>query len=183
MKSSYNNTNISYKEVFSIICQIYKPKTIVEFGILDGFSLKTFVENTDKDQTKIYAYDIFEKFNGNGANKENILTKFSQNQNITIDEADFYTKYKDFEPESIDLLHIDIANDGTVYQYVIDHYLPLVKGIIILEGGSEERDNVYWMKKYNKESIKETIDKIKKENPDLTINIIGSFPSITIISK
>ena len=183
MKSSYNNTNISYKEVFSTICQIYKPKTIIEFGILDGFSLKTFSENTNKDQTKIYAYDIFEKFNGNGANKEDILTKFSQNKNITIEDADFYTKYKDFEHNSIDLLHVDIANDGSTYQFVIDHYLQLVRGVIILEGGSEERDNVLWMKKYNKVSIQDTIHNIKKENRDLIINTIGSFPSITIISK
>ena len=47
---------------------------------------------------------------------------------------------------------------------------------MILEGGSEERDNINWMIKYNKTKIQPII---KKNN----IKVIGSFPSITLFKK
>lgn len=183
VKSSYNINELSYQDLFKTICQIHKPKRIIEFGILDGFSLKIFADNTKKD-TIIEAYDIFKKFNGNSASKT-IINKFSSYPNLKIKEGDFYTKYKSFELNSIDLLHIDIANNGYVYQFTINHYLPLISknGLIILEGGSKERDNVEWMIKYNKPSIVNIIEKIKINNPELNINVIGKYPSVTIITK
>jgi hypothetical protein len=51
-------------------------------------------------------------------------------------------------------------------------------GIIVMEGGSIERDNIGWMNKYKKTKIKHTLDKYLKDFEILTIGII---PSITII--
>ena len=47
---------------------------------------------------------------------------------------------------------------------------------MIMEGGSEQRDNVEWMIKYNKPQIQPVIKKYG-------LNVIGTFPSITIIKK
>ena len=180
MKSSYNN-NISYGELLSGIVFSLQPKTIVEFGILEGYSLKAFVDNTN-NTTNIKAYDIFDEFNGNGANKTELKNRFSSYSNITIDYGDFYKKHDEIKDNSIDLLHIDIANNGDVLKFALKYYMNKLSpnGILIFEGGSEDRDNVGWMKKYNKPAIKPII--IQNKN-FYNIKTIGHFPSITIIKK
>ena len=51
-------------------------------------------------------------------------------------------------------------------------------GIIILEGGSIERDQVEWMTRYNKRSINPVIEKYSRV---FDIRVIGTFPSLTIL--
>tara|TARA_B100001250_G_C19609522_1_gene704277 strand:+ start:234 stop:437 length:204 start_codon:yes stop_codon:yes gene_type:complete len=67
MKSSYLN-NLNYGDIFKTLIFMVNPSNIVEIGILDGFSLKTFADNAP-NKCIIKAYDIFEEFNGNCANK------------------------------------------------------------------------------------------------------------------
>lgn len=179
IKSSYKN-NIDYKEIFSTICFLNKPKKIVEIGILDGYSLKSMVDNVSSD-TQIEAYDIFEEFNGNGANKDKLNNIFESYKNVNIQYGDFYNLANTFDSNNIDILHIDIANNGEVYEYVLNNYIDKIKknGIIILEGGSVERDEIEWMNKYKKPKIKPVLDKFKNKYNILTI---GNIPSITIIT-
>ena len=178
MNSSYKNT-VNYSELFSVMTFIKNPKKIVEIGILDGFSLSQFVDSSSKT-TNIYAYDIFEKFNGNHAVKDTILSKFNQD-NVHIEEKDFFDIYKDHEDNSIDILHVDVANNGDIYEFIFNNYIQKIAkgGIIILEGGSEERDNVAWMNQYNKPKIIPVINKYKNR---YNIKTVQSFPSITIIN-
>ena len=180
MKSSYNNT-VTFGDILSAVTFIHKPKLVVECGILEGYSLSKFVENTNKD-TKIEAYDIFEQFNGNHAIKDSLVKQFIVYPNVSIQEGDFYEVYKKYSDKSIDILHIDIANNGDVLEYVFKHYLPKLSknGIIIFEGGSEERDNIEWMIKYNKSKIKPILDKYSDK---YCIKTIGTIPSLTIISN
>jgi predicted O-methyltransferase YrrM len=180
MKSSYNN-NISYGELLSGIVFSIQPKTIIEFGILEGYSLKTFVDNTNST-VNINAYDIFDEFNGNSANKEKLKKTFSSYPNVTIDYGDFYKKHEEIKDNSIDLLHIDIANNGDVLKFALKHYINKLSenGILIFEGGSVARDNVEWMIKYNKQPINPIINQNKNY---YNIKTIGYVPSITIIKK
>jgi len=180
MKTSYNNKDIDYGELIDTLIFIQNPKSILEIGILDGYSLKHFIDNTDST-TIIHAYDIFDKFNGNHANESELKERFKNNHNVSIKYGDFYELHKDNDI-LYDIIHIDIANNGDTYEYAIQNYLPkLTKtGIMILEGGSLERDNVYWMIKYNKPPIKKIINSYEKK---LNIKTIGCLPSLTIIKK
>jgi len=175
MKSSYNN-NLSYQELLESIIFLKKPKKIIEFGILEGFSLKIFAQNED---CQIEAYDIFNKFNGNGA-KENIRELFKSYPNVKINYGDFYKKHIEIEDNSLDILHIDIANNGDVYKFAIDNYLKKLKkdGLMILEGGSRERDSVDWMIKYKKEKINPYLKSL-----NLDYKTFGKIPSITLIKN
>ena len=78
------------------------------------------------------------------------------------------------------MIHIDIANNGDTYEDAIKHYLPKLSptGIMILEGGSAQRDEVEWMNKYNKPKIYPVIQKYSK---DYIIKTIGNIPSLTFI--
>jgi len=178
MNSSYKN-NIDYKDIFSIICFLNEPFKIIEFGILDGYSLKA-MGDTVNSICSIEAYDIFEEFKGNSANKEKIEKKFHLYPNISIHYGDFYKQIEQLENNSIDILHIDIANNGDVYEFVFNNYINKMKknGIIIMEGGSQERDNTEWMIKYEKNPIKPVLEKYSQKYNIMTLGVI---PSITII--
>lgn len=179
--SSYFNSDLSYLDIFKIISIIKKPKLIVEFGILNGDSLQALAENNLK--TRIYSYDIFDEFNGNRPNKTKIIKKFKKFNNIKIQYGNYFNKNSDFKDNNIDLLHIDIANDLDVYEFFIQNYFRKLskKGIAILEGGSKERDNIGWMKKYKKKKINNYLNKLNKKK--YKFFTIGALPSITIFYK
>ncbi len=176
MRSSYKKNN--YDKVFQTLCFAYNPNLIVEFGILDGYSLDSFVKNSDN--CRIEAYDLFDDFPYNAANENDMLKKYEDRHNVSIMKRDFYKSVSLFRDNSIDILHIDIANNGETYEFAIENYLPKVKGAMVLEGGSEERDNIDWMKKYEKPKIRPVL---KKYSNDVRITVLEDYPSITLIQK
>ena len=180
MNSSYTNKDIDYGELIEAITLSQNPKSIVEIGILDGYSLHHFINSTNNKTTTIQAYDIFDKFNGNHAIEPELKERFKINHNVSINYGDFYEVYKNIE-DNIDIIHIDIANNGDTYEYAIQYYLPKLSptGIMLLEGGSQERDEVEWMKQYNKPKI---VPILTKYANDYTIKTFGNHPSLTLIS-
>ena len=67
MKSSYRLN--SYSDIFKSLCELYKPKSILEIGILDGYSLKSLVENVPVE-TDIVAIDLFEMYKFRNSEKK-----------------------------------------------------------------------------------------------------------------
>ena len=126
--------------------------------------------------------EVFDEFNGNSANKDKLDKYFSDYKNVSILYGDYYKEYKNIENNSIDIIHIDIANNGHVIEFAFENYLNKLSknGVLIFEGGSKERDEVDWMNKYNKKRINPIFEKYKK---DYLITIIGEFPSLTIVKK
>jgi hypothetical protein len=56
-------------------------------------------------------------------------------------------------------------------------------GIIAFEGGSGERDNVDWMLKYNRPSIRKEIENNKIINDQFKYYTFQEFPSMTLFFK
>ena len=112
MRTSYKNINLSYGDLLDSITLVKNPKKIIEIGILDGYSLECFTKNSNKD-TEIYAYDLFEDFNGNHSNKNELISKFSDFSNVKIEYGNFYELNNIIET-NIDIIHIDIANNGCI---------------------------------------------------------------------
>ena len=178
MNSSYLS-KIDFGDIIKIITQLNNPQSIVEFGILDGFSLQCFA-NESSSTCNIEAYDIFEEFIGNGAKYDATIKKFNAYSKVSIHRGDFFKCITNFKNNSIDILHIDIANNGEVYDFAFTNYIHKIKkgGLMILEGGSKERDNIDWMLKYNKPKIQPIIQKYK----DIyKIFVVDKFPSMTIV--
>lgn len=174
--SSYQTRDLTYKQLLESILFVHQPKHSVEIGILHGFSL----EIISKYSKFVDAFDIFDEFNGNHALKEEIQDKFRANDNVEIEYGNFYSLHQVIPNYSLDFLHIDIANNGEVYEFARKHYLKKLKrgGIMILEGGSAERDNVYWMSKYNKPAIQPVL-----KEWSIPYLVIGNMPSITIVKN
>lgn len=176
IKSSYKENN--YDKVFQSICFTLKPQKIVEFGILEGYSLDSFVKYGG--DAIIEANDLFDEFPYNAADYGFVTNKYKDNSNVFINKKNFYDAVEDYEDNSIDILHIDIANNGDVFEFAIQNYLPKVCGVMILEGGSVERDNVEWMWKYGKPTIQPVL---QKYSDNVRIEVLDDYPSITLISK
>ena len=176
IKSSYKENN--YDKVFQSICFVSKPKNIVEFGILEGYSLDSFIKYGGN--AIIEANDLFDEFPHNAADYEFVTNKYKDNSNVFINKKNFYDSVGDYKDNSIDILHIDIANNGDVFEFAIQNYLPKVRGVLMLEGGSAERDNVEWMLRYNKRTIQPVLQKYAD---NVRIEVLDDYPSITLISK
>ena len=51
---------------------------------------------------------------------------FSPYPNVSVKYGDFYKNYQTMDDGSQDIIHIDIANNGDVYEFAFEHYLPKV---------------------------------------------------------
>lgn len=173
-RSSYKLNN--FDKIFKNICIKYTPSSVLEIGLLDGYSLNSFVKNTDK-LTSIVGIDLFENYEYKNSNYSFITNKFKDCNNVKILKDSFYEYYK--KAIKFDIIHIDISNDGDIYKFALQNYFPLVNKALIMEGGSRERDNVEWMIKFDKKPINPYLMSIQKK---YKIEIIEKFPSLTIIS-
>jgi hypothetical protein len=177
-RSSYREERFS--KVLRTICIVKNPKKIVEFGILDGYSLDCFLEATG-EECEIFAYDLFEEFPYNSAKFDSMEKKYNRTR-ASIGRENLFNAHNIFDDNSIDIMHIDIANDGDVYEYCINKLMCKLEdsGVMILEGGSEQRDNIEWMVKYNKTKIR---DVLYRYEDAYKIKVFNEFPSLTIINK
>jgi predicted O-methyltransferase YrrM len=178
-RSSYQEEKFS--KVFKALCFSMNPKKIVEFGLLDGYSLDCFLDSTGED-CLIEAYDLFDDFPYNAADFGSISEKYSgiHSERLKISKGNIFDALDIIKYKDIDIFHVDVANDGEIYEFCISNLLPLLRkdGILILEGGSEERDNCEWMIKYNKPKIREVLFKYQD---NLEIKVFSEFPSMTLI--
>ena len=64
--------------------------------------------------------------------------------------------------EKADLLHIDINNDGSILQKIVDKRdsNKRIECDILFEGGIVDRDNCWWMKEFNKKPMNALKDKL-----------------------
>ena len=172
MESSYKKN--SFDKIFKSICNAYTPSSILEIGILDGYSLNSFLKYSSSD-TKIKAIDLFEEYEYKSATYSKINDQFLGYKNLSIEYGDFYKYY--LNKKKFDIIHIDISNDGEIYKFALDNYFPLTNKLLILEGGSRERDKVDWMVNYEKVKINSFLETI---NNKYDFETIEKFPSVTI---
>ena len=136
-----------------------KPKIILEFGVLHGFSICCMSQAIKKNkQGKIYAYDLWEneKFNhGQRLLKvQETLKKYNLTNFVDLQYGDIFTCLKTIDLYNVDVIHIDINNDGNKLLKIIDLLkLRKYKGDVLFEGGTLERDNCWWMVQFNKKPI------------------------------
>ena len=180
MRTSYANP-INFGDVLGAVTFLTRPQKIVEIGILDGFSLDVFCSSREVGAV-VEAYDIFDDFSGNHADYGWLQEKFKGVAELTIAHGDFYEVFEKYENASIDLLHIDIANDGDIYSFAFGNYIPKLApgGIMMLEGGSPERDQVEWMLKYDKPAVSPVLSEFSEL---YDIRVVGKMPSLTMVKR
>lgn len=174
MRSSYESQN--YQKIFQLISFISQPRVVVEFGILDGYSTDGLIAGSPNSE--FYLYDIFEEFPGNHAVKSTLDEKYKSLNNVHVKKLDFFEADQLFDYRSIDVLHVDIGNYLEVWEVVEKKWFEKVNSFILLEGGSIERDRVWWMEKYRKSPFSQ---KAKEYIQRGVGTLMSDFPSLTVI--
>lgn len=144
--SSYTKNNIG-KTLYDTVIK-YKPKKIIDFGILYGYSTVCLAQGVrDNGFGEIIAYDLFEDYQYKNAVKNVVLNNlkfYNLDQYVSLVKKDFNTWLD--SKEEFDLLHLDVSNTGDTITKIYKAY---PDSLILFEGGTKERDNVGWMNKYN----------------------------------
>lgn len=169
--SSYTKNNIG-KTLYDTVIK-YKPKKIIDFGILYGYSTVCLAQGVkDNGFGEVIAYDLFEDYPFKKAVKDIVLNNlkfYNLDQYVSIVKNDF-NKWVE-KKESFDLLHLDISNTGSTISKIYKCY---PNSLILFEGGTLERDKVEWMVKHNKPKITDS------QVPYIELN--PNFPGISLIN-
>lgn len=191
MNSSYEQNNCG--EIFKNLILKYKPLKAVELGVLHGYS--TFYIATALKLNKMLlnidghldSYDLWEDYpykHGNMEHVQRMLKSDKLNSFVTLHKGDAFDVHVNYKQE-INFLHVDISNTGETVRKIMELWNDKIVcgGIIIFEGGSEERDKVEWMIKYDKAPIRPEIFNNKIINVCYTYAIYPQFPSLTVLHK
>ena len=189
MKSSYIRHN--YGSLIRSLIKVTSPKCCVEFGILDGFStiaIGSTLKDLSGGRRRLYAYDLFERYPYTHAEYADVaarIDRFGLKEIIELRQKDIFEAVDDFGKESIDFMHVDISNTGDIIRNVIakwdEKILP--GGVLLFEGGSPLRDEVSWMKRYNKEKISIEINSNATLEQSYTSLVLHPYPSVVVCSK
>ena len=179
--SSYKKNN--YGDFFYSLMRAYQPKKVVELGTKAGFSAYHIARGLkDNGKGTLDCYDIWEKYKFNSvpqAVAEKNLKKFKDIISFKLADAVGIDKsYK-----TIDILHVDLSNEGGILEKIIPKWINKTCQLIIIEGGSSERDKIGWMIKYKKIPIAKWLEDFSHRRSDIEYLTIEPFPSVTIIQK
>ena len=192
MRSSYAKNN--YEAIFENVIKIFLPHKCVELGVLDGYStlhiakgaMEAFVKSNHP--MHLNAYDLWEDYpykHGSMADVEYMLQRHKVNELVTLHKRDAFTVHDDYAKNSVCFLHVDLSNDGEVLRKIVERWDDKLSfgGMMMFEGGSVERDNVDWMIKYGKESIRDEINTNITLNKKYLFATHYPFPSLSVFIK
>lgn len=175
----YKNPDVysSYREndlgrTFYDLVLTHKPKKIVEFGVLFGYSTIAMAMALDElKEGHIWANDLFEAYPYRHSSMEETqknIDAYGVSKYVTLQRNDFEEWLKNSEP--FDMLHVDISNKGDTIQRLYTAVEKQVTNgaVVVFEGGTAERDKVEWMVKYNCKKITESGVPYKVINPAFT---------------
>ena len=175
LQSSYFGTGIGQTLYDHVLKN--KPETIVEFGVLHGYSTVCMAQALKRlGKGKVVAYDMWEKapyaHSQTMYEVQKALEFYDVAEYVELRYGDFYEKTWESDGISPDLMHLDINNTGEILPIVSKFEFP-----VLFEGGSEKRDDVWWMVKFDKEKMYP----LKKLYDYEILN--NNFPSISLINK
>jgi predicted O-methyltransferase YrrM len=182
-----------YTLYFFGITLALRPKIAVELGVYEGFTsywiasalMANSISNS-KFAGHLYSYDLWEEYPYRHVPMQKAKDNLKHlSQYITLIQKDASKVHEEYADNSVDLLVIDLSNDGTTYsEYLFNWYPKLTeKAIVLMEGGSPKRDEVDWMRKYDKEPILKTL----RQHPFLLSHynyaISETYPGLTTLVK
>lgn len=133
------------------------PSVVVEFGVLNGYATLAIAQALrDQQRGHLWSYDLWDDFPFNHGNRDEVaraLDAAGVGDLVTLGKMDFWDWIE--QPPHFDLLCLDIANDGATVRAVAERlHGAIARGAAILfEGGTEERDRVWWMTQFSREPI------------------------------
>jgi hypothetical protein len=192
MRSSYIENN--FGELLRTYVIGARTIPLVELGILDGYSTLHIAQGVRELQelyglvTTFEAYDLFDSYeykHGSQVEVQQLIDQNGLTDYVQIKKGNAFEVHKLYRDKSIEFLHVDISNTGDTLKKIMELWHPKIadKGILMFEGGSEERDNIEWMKKYNCPSIKQEIETNPVLNEFYMYGVYMRFPSMLVAMR
>lgn len=154
MRSSYKENN--YGKLFESLSAVHQPKVIVECGVLDGYSIASLARGCPDAQ--IWGFDLFDDYEYTHGDYRTVLHAMEKEfgSQVSLIQKGALEAAGQFENEAVDMLHLDISNDGEKLQKLFGVWDAKIRkgGLLIFEGGSTERDGNAWMLKYGRLPIR-----------------------------
>lgn len=192
MRSSYIENG--FGDLLKLYVVNLRPANIVELGVLDGYSTLHLADGV-RDCALLYghrpwfhAYDLFEDYafkHGSMDDVKKLMADKGVDQFVDVRHGNAYEVHQFYAENSLEFLHIDISNTGKVVHDILELWHPKMagRGIIAIEGGSDERDGVEWMKKYGHPPIKAEISTNPLLNKYYIYGTYFRFPSMTFAMR
>lgn len=180
-----------YGLLFYTLTRLYRPKIAVELGSLAGYSglhIAAAMRDNAVPGHHLSLVDLWEGYAFRRCSLTDIQNNFRRDglldQNwrwINFMQMNASDAAKLFRDKTVDLLHIDISNDGIKLAETFSAWTPkLADGaVVIVEGGSFERDHVEWMTEYAKAPIQSWLETMT----DWHQWTLEPFPSVTLMRK
>ncbi len=183
LQSSYADRG--YGALIYALVRVLRPRRCVEIGLFQGFSLLTAAAALrDNGAGTITGYDLFEDYPYRHARQDQVARQVVESGLSAwtrLQQADVAAVHGQWD--TVDYLHVDVSNTGDTYRQVFAQWAAKVTQIILLEGGSAERDNVDWMHQYGKPAIAPTLAGIRLAHPEWSVSVLEPFPSMTVAVK
>ena len=171
-----------YGSIFYALARVLQPRLAVEIGILQGFSLLTVAAALrDNGRGHITGCDLFEAYPYRHADRQQVLQHVADaalQPWVTLEAGDAHEMHERWD--AVDYLHVDISNTGDTYRRVFSNWAGKVRQVIVLEGGSAERDRVEWMVRFDKPPIVPAVHELQHAYPEWSFTVLRPFPSMTI---
>lgn len=185
MRSSYQKNN--YGEIFRAMVDAYKPINVVELGVLEGYSTVAIAEGLERNgRGMLKAYDLFEDYPYRHAKHEDVKAALARFPLIVeVIKMDAFEVYHSYSASTVDFLHVDLSNTGETVQRIMDQWDSKIVqgGVILFEGGTEERDREDWMIKYDRPSIKREIETNEIIQRRYIYGTYLKWPGLTMLLK
>lgn len=165
----------TYLEILELLALLEKPVQALEIGVLGQHSADALLRGSPHTCLRL-APAL-----GGPAKHQELKERYVLHERVSVLEGStFETLHQELKDESLDWLHVDIANDGEVFRRVKEWYWPKVRpgGLVLLEGGSEARDRVSWMTDFGKTPIVPVLWRLFPG-----AKTIGKVPALTITRK
>tara|TARA_Y100000034_G_scaffold73088_1_gene88058 strand:+ start:1359 stop:2036 length:678 start_codon:yes stop_codon:yes gene_type:complete len=170
-----------YGDLFYSLIRTHQPGKVVELGTKAGYSAYHMAHGLRENGIGgLDCYDLWENYEFNSCPKseaEANLREFIDAGIVRLHQRNVDGLHNEYD--SIDILNVDLGNHADLLEEIVMPWLPKVKELTIIEGGSVERDQVDWMEKYAKRKIKPWLDGLGEKG--YKVFTFEPFPSVSLI--
>jgi hypothetical protein len=180
LPSSYGQH--AYGSLLYALARVLRPLRAVEIGILHGFSLLSVAcALRDNGVGHITGCDLFDAYPYRHADRDQVsrqVTAMGLQSWVSLEAGDAHQIHQRWD--AVEYLHVDVSNTGDTYRRIFENWSAKVRQVIVLEGGSAERDEVGWMREFRKPPIAPAVHELRQAYPQWSFAVLSPFPSMTI---
>lgn len=175
-----------YGDLLYYLIRTNAPEHCVEIGTLHGYSaLYITAALRDNGHGHLDCYDLWETYPFRHSRMVDVQERIDccgLHNWVTLHHCD--AMHVPGQLKSwVDFVHVDISNDGDTYLWAASAFGDGVltkEGLLVLEGGTPDRDTVEWMAQGYHKPISAVLESLTR---DWAMVVMRAFPGMTIMRR